>query len=146
MEEQVYSPLKGKLINIELVPDDMFSQKMLGDGVAIIPSDKHLYSPVDGVVTMVYDTQHAIGIKTNNGKDILIHIGIETVNLKGKPFKTKVKVGDIVKHGDLLTVVNWSYIKLKGCDTAVIVTCVDSDIAINGLYGKIKPGDFLFTV
>ena len=146
MREQVYSPLKGKLINIELVPDDMFSQKMLGDGVAIIPSDKHLYSPVDGVVTMVYDTQHAIGIKTNNGKDILIHIGIETVNLKGKPFKTKVKVGDIVKHGDLLTVVNWSYIKLKGCDTSVIVTCVDSDITINGLYGKIKPGDFLFTV
>ena len=85
MGEQVYSPLKGKLINIEDVSDEMFSQRMLGDGVAIIPSDKNIYSPVDGVVTMVYDTQHAIGLKTNDGKDILIHIGIETVNLKGKP-------------------------------------------------------------
>lgn len=112
MGEQVYSPLKGKLINIEDVSDEMFSQRMLGDGVAIIPSDKNIYSPVDGVVTMVYDTQHAIGLKTNDGKDILIHIGIETVNLKGKPFKTKVKVGDAVKHGDLLTVVDWTYIKL----------------------------------
>ena len=146
MGEQVYSPLKGELINIEEVSDAMFSQKMLGDGVAIIPSDKHIYSPVDGVVTMVYETQHAIGLRTNYGKDILIHIGIDTVNLKGKPFKTKVKIGDNVKHGDLLTVVDWTYIKLKGCDTVVPVISIGSDIIINGSYGKVDSGDFLFTV
>ena len=137
MREQVYSPLKGKLINIEDVSDEMFSQRMLGDGVAIIPSDKNVYSPVDGVVTMVYDTQHAIGLKTNDGKDILIHIGIETVNLKGRPFKTKVKDGDPVKHG---------YIKLKGCDTVVPVICIGSDITVNGTYGKVDSGDNLFTI
>ena len=146
MGEQVYSPLKGKLINIEDVSDEMFSQRMLGDGVAIIPSDKNVYSPVDGVVTMVYDTQHAIGLKTNDGKDILIHIGIETVNLKGKPFKTKVKVGEAVKHGDLLTVVDWTYIKLKGCETVVPVICIGSDITVNGTYGKVDSGDNLFTI
>ena len=81
MGEQVYSPLKGKLINIEDVSDEMFSQRMLGDGVAIIPSDKNVYSPVDGVVTMVYDTQHAIGLKTNDGKDILKQLKISLFTL-----------------------------------------------------------------
>ena len=145
MIEQFYSPLEGELIKLEEVDDEMFSQKMLGDGVAIIPIGDKLYSPVDGIVTMVYETKHAIGIKSNGGKDLLIHIGIDTVNLNGKPFKTKVNVGDKVKKGDLLTVVDWKYIKAMGCDTVVPLIMIGNPIEINGKCGKIRVGDSIFT-
>ena len=146
MKEQVVSPLKGELIEIARVSDPMFSQKMLGDGVAILPKGKELYSPVSGEITMIYDTQHAIGIKTAEGKDILIHIGIDTVNLKGKPFKTKVKVGDKVQKGQLLTVVDWRYIKWKKCDPVVPLIVMGSSIEFNGNYGDISVGEPLFNI
>ncbi|EQK68142.1 PTS system, glucose subfamily, IIA component domain protein [Clostridioides difficile CD90] len=92
--EKIYSPFKGNLVNLEDVPDAVFAQKMMGDGVAIIPSEGKLYSPVDGEIVNVFDTKHAIMIKSNDNTNILIHVGLETMSLEGKPFDVKVKAGD----------------------------------------------------
>lgn len=97
--EICYSPLVGKAVNLDHVADEMFSQRMLGDGMAIAPEAREVYSPVAGEITMVYETQHAIGIKTETGIEILLHIGIDTVMLGGTPFDTKVQVGDHVQPG-----------------------------------------------
>ncbi|MCQ4951719.1 PTS sugar transporter subunit IIA [Holdemania filiformis] len=82
--EICYSPLVGKAVNLDHVADEMFSQRMLGDGMAIAPEAREVYSPVAGEITMVYETQHAIGIKTETGIEILLHIGIDTVMLGGE--------------------------------------------------------------
>jgi PTS system, glucose subfamily, IIA component len=124
--ENVYSPLKGKLIDLSDVNDEMFSQRLLGEGVAIIPEDGKVYSPVDGKITMLYETGHAIGIELPRKNEILIHMGIDTVMLKGTPFKAKVKVGDIVHVGDLLTEANWDYIKREGYDPTVCILVMNN--------------------
>lgn len=146
MSVTVYSPMNGEVISITKVNDEMFAQRMLGDGVAIIPEDKKIYSPVDGIVSMVYDTQHAIGIKTTDGRDLLIHIGIDTVQLHGKPFKTKVKVGDFVKQGDLLTAVDWRYIKRFGLDIVVPVVIMGAPVEVIKDTGKVRCGDPIFKI
>mgnify|MGYP000010728276 FL=1 len=93
----IVSPIDGKCINIEDVPDKVFSTRMMGDGFAIIPSDNIVVSPVDGIIVMIPNSKHAFGIKTRSGVEILVHVGLDTVNLKGRGFETFVKVGDKVK-------------------------------------------------
>ena len=90
--EVLCSPVNGKATMLENVHDEMFSEKMLGDGIAVIPDENELRSPVEGTVTMIYETQHAIGIQTDLGTDILIHIGIDTVQLHGYRFKQKQRL------------------------------------------------------
>ena len=93
----------GKVVAIEDVPDEVFATKMMGDGIAIIPSLGEIYSPVDGQVKMVMDnTKHAIGIEMEDGVEILIHVGLDTVNLNGNGFDVHVQVGDTLHKGDLL--------------------------------------------
>ncbi|MEG0365295.1 MAG: PTS glucose transporter subunit IIA, partial [Coprobacillus sp.] len=105
-------------------PDEVFSQKMMGDGFVVFPSEGTLYSPVDGEVTMIFPTAHAIGIKDNNGIEILIHVGIDTVNLEGKPFELMVKVGQTIKQGDVLMNIDLKMIEENNCSiaTPVIIT------------------------
>ncbi len=98
----ILSPVTGRLVPIEEVPDPVFSQKIIGDGVAVIPTDGRIVSPVDGEVVSVADTLHAYGFRTSGGVELLIHFGLETVALKGQYFKCHVKVGDLVKAGDLI--------------------------------------------
>ena len=98
---QIKSPIKGKLIDITEVKDEAFSSKALGDGMAIIPSEGKVYSPIDGEVITMIDTNHAIGL-LSGGVEILIHIGMDTVKLGGKYFKAHVKEGDKIKVGTLL--------------------------------------------
>ncbi|MEI0531778.1 PTS glucose transporter subunit IIA [Brachyspira pilosicoli] len=98
---QIKAPIKGKLIDITEVKDEAFSSKALGDGMAIIPSEGKVYSPVDGEIITMIDTNHAIGL-LSGGVEILIHIGMDTVRLGGKYFKAYVKEGDKVKAGTLL--------------------------------------------
>lgn len=119
-----YSVANGQLEDIEKVPDDTFSQKMLGDGYAVVPSDGQITSPVDGTITTIFPTKHAMGIKTDNGLEILLHMGIDTVQLKGEPFDVKVTDGQEVRHGDLLASVNLKKIEEAGkkTDMMVIVT------------------------
>ena len=144
--EICYSPLAGKAVNLDQVQDEMFSQRMLGDGMAVQPEAREIYSPVAGEITMVYETQHAIGIKTEGGNEILLHIGIDTVMLNGTPFDTQVQVGDHVQPGDLLTIVDWNYIKEKGCDTIVPILAINHKVKLLKSKGTVKPDEALFEI
>ena len=93
----ICSPCNGRVVPITEVPDPTFSEKILGDGVAVIPSEGRFYAPADGEVTAVFDTLHAFTMTTTQGVELLLHIGLDTVILKGAPFKSHISVGDQVK-------------------------------------------------
>lgn len=122
--KKVYSPVQGEMITLDSVNDPTFAQKMLGDGVAVIPEDGKFYAPFDGVVETVFPTKHAIGLKSDTGIELLMHIGLDTVELKGKPYDVKVKANQRVKKGDLLVNADLDAIKKAGYDTTtpLIVT------------------------
>lgn len=96
------SPMKGNLIKLDQVPDEMFSQKMMGEGVAFDPTEGKVYSPCDGTVATIFKTNHAVAIEATNGAEVLIHVGIDTVKMNGEGFKGFVKAGDTIKRGQLL--------------------------------------------
>ena len=98
------APLDGRLVGLDKVPDPVFSQKILGDGFAIEPVNGEVVSPVNGTVTTVMDSKHAIGLTSHTGLEIIVHFGIDTVNLCGEGFRVFVKAGDKVKAGQLLLV------------------------------------------
>lgn len=106
-------PLEGQVVSIETVPDPVFSKKMMGDGFAIQPSNGTVISPVDGEVLSIFPTKHAVSLKDQNGREILIHIGIDTVSLKGEGFTSFVKDGQAVKKGQKLLEVDFDSIKNK---------------------------------
>lgn len=118
----------GRLMPITDVKDEVFSQKMLGDGYAIKPTDGKIYSPVAGTVTTVFPTKHAIGITTDNNLEILVHLGIDTVELKGEPFEVAVKQGDTVKQDDYLASMNIELITAENYDDTVIVVYTNMDV------------------
>lgn len=113
----IYSPCKGKVVPITEVPDPTFSEKILGDGFAVIPSDGKIYAPADGEITAVFDTLHAITMTTDKGTEILIHIGLDTVILKGEPFTAHISAGSQVKKGDLMMEADIEKIKAAGFNT-----------------------------
>ncbi|KIL47982.1 PTS sugar transporter subunit IIA [Jeotgalibacillus campisalis] len=123
-EISVYAPINGKLLTLDEVPDPVFSQKMMGDGIAIEPTDGKVVSPIDGEVVQVFPTKHAIGLKAKNGAEILIHIGLETVSMEGKGFETHVSEGSEVKVGDPLVTFDLALVgeKAKSIITPVILT------------------------
>lgn len=120
----VYSPVKGRAVELSAVGDGVFSSGMLGDGIAIEPVSGRAVAPVSGTVSMVFKTRHAIGITSDNGVEILVHIGIDTVTLNGRYYTTHVNTGDRVKAGDLLVEFDMEKIKLEGYPviTPVIIT------------------------
>ena len=120
---EVVAPFSGELIDITKVDDITFKQKMLGDGVAIIPTNGKLVAPVDGTVIQIFHTKHAIGIE-HKGIEFLIHIGMDTVNLQGEGFTAHVKEGDKVKKGDLLIEVDLALVANKGykTETPIVIT------------------------
>ena len=124
-KEEVRNVVAGTLIPLQDVKDEAFSSGTLGGGAAIIPQEGAIHSPVDGVLSMVYPTGHAIGITSKSGKEILIHIGIDTVKLEGKGFKSHIKTGMEVKKGDLLIEVDFNLLKEKGYDTTVIIVILN---------------------
>ena len=125
--EEIKSPMNGTVIPLSEVPDAVFSSEMLGKGFGVEPSEGKAYAPVDGEVTTVFDTKHAIGLMSKHGVELLIHIGMDTVKLNGKGFDVKVKTGDQVKTGDLLAEFDMDFIKGEGypVTTAVVVTNTD---------------------
>ncbi|WP_353892844.1 PTS glucose transporter subunit IIA [Proteinivorax hydrogeniformans] len=137
-EIEVMAPLKGEIVKIEDVDDQVFAQKMVGDGVAISPTDDTVVAPFDGEIIQVFDTKHAIGLKAKNGVELLIHIGLETVNLKGEGFDVKVKAGDKVKIGEPLVIFNRDYISknAKSLVTPIVITNADEMEAINKIDKK----------
>ena len=119
--KNIYSLQSGKIIDIESIEDSIFSKKILGDGIGIIPNNNQIYSPVDGEIVLIANTKHAIGIKTYDGLKILIHLGIDTVELKGEGFKIFVELGDKVKHGDILAEMDLGIFKEKNFNPIAIM-------------------------
>jgi sugar PTS system EIIA component len=134
--EEVYSPISGEVIPLSEVPDPVFSQKMMGDGIAIIPKSGKVVSPVDGRVVQVFPTKHAIGIQSEQGLEILIHIGLDTVNLNGEGLEVLVESDQPVKAGDPLANVDLDYLKSRNIETVtpIIITNMGqiSDIEATG--------------
>ena len=125
--DEVHSVADGEVINIEDVKDPVFSQKMMGDGFAVEPENGHIVSPVAGKVTSVFPTKHALGLVTDNGLEVLVHIGLDTVSLEGKPFEVKVTEGQTVAAGDLLVEADLDAIRVAGRETSTIVVFTNAD-------------------
>ena len=123
----VYAPIKGKAMPLEEVNDGVFSAGMLGKGIGIEPAEGRAVSPVNGTVSVVFDTKHAIGITSDEGVEILIHIGLDTVQLNGEPFDVRVNVGDKLKVGDLLAEFDMEKIKEAGYRTVTPVIVSNTD-------------------
>ena len=143
----VYAPASGEIIPIEEVPDEVFSSKSLGNGFAIMNHDGMVYSPTTGKITTIFPTLHAIGIENENGEQILVHMGIDTVDLAGKPFNVKVKEGQVVKQGDLLAQIDNAQIKDAGKnDMIIVVTLENSSGRVIAPSDKILYSDVAFEV
>lgn len=145
---RLFSPLDGTVVPLDQVNDPVFSTNILGRGFAVKPDGGRLCSPVNGVVESVSDSKHAYVLKTTGGVEMLIHVGLETVYLKGKPFNCIVKAGDKVKAGDLLCEIDLAMIADAGADTIVPITFpkipADSELQIK--YGKVKIGDEIMCI
>ena len=137
------SPLSGKIMELKDVPDQVFSNKMMGDGFAIEPSNGEVVSPVDGKIATLFPTKHAIGIVTENGREILIHFGIDTVNLQGEGFENLVKQGDNVKLGQPILRVDLENVRKKAPSviTPIIFTNLSEEEKVSVKVGeKVEAG------
>ncbi len=130
----LYACANGKTVELDKVKDEVFSTGMLGKGIAIEPENGRLYAPCAGEVGHIFDTKHAINIISDFGAEILLHIGLDTVKLKGKGFDVKVKEGDRVNKGDLLCVFDIEVIKSAGLNATTPMVITNSD-----QFGQIDP-------
>lgn len=122
------APLTGTVVPLSEVPDPVFAQQVVGDGIAILPAEGMLLSPVDGKVTHLFPTHHAIGLSTESGLEILIHIGIDTVKLKGQGFTPFVAVGDQVRAGDSLIQFDTGVLQEAGCPIVTPIVITNGDL------------------
>ncbi|SHH15092.1 PTS system D-glucosamine-specific IIA component, Glc family /PTS system D-glucosamine-specific IIB component, Glc family /PTS system D-glucosamine-specific IIC component, Glc family [Clostridium grantii DSM 8605] len=138
----ILNPIKGKIISLEKVNDGIFSEKIMGEGFAIVPMDNKVFSPVSGEVIILFPTKHAIVIKEDKGYEIMIHVGIDSVKLNGQGFETNVSKGDKVEEGDLLLTYDKDLIMEKGdIKTPIIITNLKENEKIYVKYGDKNKGD-----
>lgn len=144
----VFSPLNGKVVMLSDVPDPVFADRILGDGCAIMPSDGKIYSPVNGEISSIAESKHAYGFSSEDGLEILVHFGLETVSLKGEGFRSYKKVGDKVKAGELIAEVDINLLSEKGINmlTPVIICDGAQDKTLSFPPGEVKAGDPLITL
>lgn len=148
-EGMIFAPIKGRLVELKEVDDGVFSEGMMGKGAAVIPDEGKVFAPFDGECTMVFDTKHAIGLKSDNGIELLIHIGIETVMLKGKCFDIIIKENQKIKKGDLIGYFDLKEIKENGLKiiTPIVVTNTDEYVDITVVkIGNVNIGDEIINV
>lgn len=126
-EIMIGAPAKGKAVPISQVSDPTFGEEILGKGFALMPEDGKICAPADGEISMVFETLHAFTMTTGSGAEILVHIGLETVGLKGKGFTAHVKAGDKVKKGDLVITADLETIKEEGLNTIIPVVICNTD-------------------
>lgn len=150
--EQAYTlgaPAKGKAVPLSEVNDPTFADGLLGKGAAVIPAEGKIYAPVDGTVGMMFETKHAVSLTTEYGAEILVHVGLDTVELKGKFYEGHVKAGDTVKAGDLLISFDIDQVKAAGYDviTPVLVCNTDDFASVEGVTGSdVAPGDTIIKI
>ena len=125
--EEVYSVADGQVIALEQVKDPVFAQKMMGDGFAVEPANGNIVSPVTGTVSSIFPTKHALGLVTESGLEVLVHIGLDTVSLEGKPFTVHVSEGQKVAAGDLLVTADLDAIRTAGRETSTVVVFTNGD-------------------
>ncbi|AVK64050.1 PTS glucose transporter subunit IIABC [Lactobacillus sp. CBA3606] len=125
--EEIVAPATGQLIKIESVSDDVFSQKMMGDGFAVDPVHNDIVSPVAGVVSTVFPTKHAIGITTEKGLEVLVHMGLDTVELNGEPFDMLVESGNHVEPNTPLAIMDIDKVKAGGKGTTIVIVYTNMD-------------------
>ncbi len=148
-DKTVYSPIQGKAIALNSVKDETFAGEFLGKGVAIQPEEGKVVAPFDGKVTVVMDTKHAVGMTSDSGVEILIHVGMDTVQLNGKHYETHVNIGDEVKKGDLLLTFDKEAIVAEGYEitTPVVVTNTADFKQVNGLAEiQVQKGDVIINI
>ncbi|WP_085991625.1 PTS sugar transporter subunit IIA [Oceanobacillus senegalensis] len=134
-EEKLVASMNGKVVKLEDVPDPVFNQKMMGEGIAVEPSEGEVFSPVDGKVLQIPDSKHAIGLETDQGTEILLHVGLETVALEGKGFTPNVNVGDKVSAGQSLMTFDLEFIRENASSviTPMVITNskdIDKEISL----------------
>ena len=145
----VFAPMEGEAVELSEVEDEVFSREVLGKGIAIKPVNGRVYAPADGVISTFFATGHAVGITTDSGAELLIHVGMDTVKLEGKGFYPKKKEGDRVKKGELLLEFDLEMITKEGFSTTtpIIVTNTDAYVdVVPALFGRVKPGDMLLKI
>lgn len=148
-QTEIVSPIKGRVVKMENMKDAAFSSGVLGKGVAILPEEGKVYAPVDAVVSAMFPTLHAIGLKTEEGVELLIHVGLDTVQLEGKGFEAMIKQGDLVKKGQLLVKFDKEFIEQQGfsTETPVLISNADDYLDIVETKSeKVNPGENLLTV
>ena len=145
---EVFSPVDGQIVALESVDDEVFSQKMVGDGVAIIPVGTQFCAPIDGVVSKIFSTNHAYSVKSDKDLEVMVHIGLETVTLNGKGFTRIANEGDTVKAGDVIVEVELACIQEHAKDiiTPIIITDESDTREIEKKYAIVKQGDKIMEV
>ena len=142
--EVIGAPLKGEVVESSAINDPTFAEEMLGKGMAIKPAEGKVYAPFDGTVAMIFDTKHAVSLVSDKGAEVLIHVGLDTVMLKGEHYTTHVENGAVVKKGDLLLEFDMAAIAEAGYDTItpVVICNTDDYKEVERLTGKtVEPGD-----
>lgn len=145
----IAAPMKGKAVALSEVNDPTFSEGLLGKGIAIIPSEGKVYAPVGGEIGLVFDTRHAVSMTGDEGMEVLIHVGLDTVNLKGEGYEAHVSAGDKVKKGDLLLSVDLDKVKEAGYDTITpVIICNTDDYAdvVAVADGDVAEGDAVLNI
>lgn len=127
LDGELFAPAKGKVIAISEVSDPVFGEKMMGDGYAVLPSEGKIYAPVNGKVTSIFPTKHAIGFLMENGAEVLLHMGLDTVELNGAPFEISVKEGQSVTPETLVATVDLDALATAGKDNAMVVVITNMD-------------------
>jgi len=136
------APISGFLLPIDQVPDPVFAEKMVGDGISIDPSSEVLRAPCDGVVIQIHSSNHAVTLKTEDGIEVLMHIGLDTVMLKGEGFTPKVKMGDRVQTGDVLIEFDADFVALnaKSLLTQIVITNMEQVGSLSPCTGRVTVG------
>ena len=145
---EVRSPVDGEVVALESVDDEVFSQKLVGDGVAVIPMSNRFMAPIDGVVSKIFSTNHAYSIKSPKDLEVMVHIGLETVSLEGKGFTRMASEGDEVKAGDVIIEADLAYIREHAKDIITpIIILEESDVKeIDKKLTIVKAGDMIMEV
>ncbi|WP_032092863.1 MULTISPECIES: PTS glucose transporter subunit IIA [Pasteurellaceae] len=144
----IYAPLSGEIVNIEDVPDVVFSEKIVGDGVAIRPTGNKIVAPVDGVIGKIFETNHAFSMESKEGVELFVHFGIDTVELKGEGFTRVAQEGQSVKRGDTVIEFDLALLetKAKSVLTPVVISNMDEISSMDKKTGEVVAGESVVLV